>query len=170
MTFIDEFSHYATIYFMKSKKDSFSNFQKYVVKAENETQEKLRCVRSNNGGEYTSGVWEKFCEEKGIEHSMGPPHSPQLNGVAERFNRTLLDRILPNLFKANLPVRFWVEAARHAVQAINLSPSRTLSKDSCPKGVWRSKEVSYSGLKSFRCKAWRLLTGLQRKDKLSEKA
>ena len=92
----------------------------YVAMAEKEASETLCCVRSDNGGEYTSGVWEKFCEERGIQHSMGPPHSPQLNGVAEQFNRSLLDKILPNLFKARLPVRFWADAARHAVQAINL--------------------------------------------------
>lgn len=89
MTFIDEHSHYSTIYFMKSKKDTFSNFQRYVAMAEKETCENFWCVRSDNGGEYTSGAWERFCEEKGIQHSMGPPHSPQLNGVAERFNHNL---------------------------------------------------------------------------------
>lgn len=54
--------------------------------AEKETSKVLQCVRSDNGGEYTSGLWEKFCEEQGIKHSMGPPHFPQLNGVAEKFN------------------------------------------------------------------------------------
>lgn len=69
-------------------------------------------------------------------------------------------------------MRFWTDAARHAVQAINLSPSRTLRKNYCPKGVWRGTGVSYSDLKLFgvRHGDWRLLTGPQQKHKLSAKA
>lgn len=169
MTFIDEHSHYATLYFMKSK-DAFENLKRYVMMAERETCETVACIRSDNGGEYMSAVWDSFCQERGIKHSMGPPHSPQLNGVAERFNCTLLDRILPNLFKSNLPVRFWTDAARHAVQSINLSPSRALSRNECPKGLWKDQKLLYTGLKSFGCKTWGRLTGPQPQDKLSEKA
>lgn len=54
MTFIDEQSHYATLYFMKSKQTAFENLERYVAMAEKETGEKVRCIRSDNGGEYTS--------------------------------------------------------------------------------------------------------------------
>lgn len=170
MSFIDEYSHYSTIYFLKSKSSVFEHFKKFVAMSEKETGCKLKCIRSDNGGEYATHAWDAWCDERGIKHSMGPPYSPQLNGIAERFNRTLLDRVLPSLFQSKLPVKFWSDAARHAIRAINLSPSRTLPKDSCPKMLWRRGKVSYSHLKSFGCKAWRMLTGPQRSNKLSEKA
>lgn len=59
---------------------------------------------------------------------MGPAHSPQLNGVAERFKRTLLDRVLPNLFKARLPVRFWTDAARHQPLSFLINLERDMSE------------------------------------------
>ena len=34
-----------------------------------------------------------FLKEKGIQHEMTTPDTPQHNGVAERTNRTLLDRV-----------------------------------------------------------------------------
>lgn len=139
MSFIDEYSHYSTIYFLKLKSSALESFKKYVSMSEKETGEKLKCIRSDNGGEYTSQSWIYFCEMKGINHSMGPAHSPQLNGVAERFNQTLLDRVLPNLFKARLPVRFWSDAARHAIQPINLSPSKSIPQGTCPKEMWRRR-------------------------------
>lgn len=77
----------------------------------------------DNGGEYTSTTWDDYCKQAGISHPKGPPHSPQLNGKAERFNRTILDKILPSLFHAGLPVRFWEAGARHTVSSYNLTPT-----------------------------------------------
>lgn len=148
----------------------FNIFKHYVIIAEKETGSKLRCLQSDNSGDYTNRAWNTYCEENGISHSMGPPHSPQLNGVADQCNRTLLDRVLPNLFKVKLPVRFWSDAARHAIQAIDLSQSQALPSESCPKVLWTHQKVSHSSLESFGCKAWRILTGPQRVSKLTEKA
>lgn len=112
MTFVDEFSHYAVIYFIRNKIQAFSCFKHSVNHAERETERKVKKIRSHNALEYTSSEWEDYCSNYGIAHSMGPPHSPQLNGIVDRYNRTLLDRILPNLFHANLPVSFWEASSR----------------------------------------------------------
>ena len=120
MLFIDEHSHYGVPYFLKSKSQAFSAFKHYVAYAEHETARKLKVIRSENGGEYTSHEWLSYCQENGIKHSMGPPHSPQLNGVAERYNRTILDRILPSLLHASIPIKFWEDAAHHALSSLNL--------------------------------------------------
>lgn len=73
---------------------------------------------------------------------MGPPHTPQLNGVAERFNRAILDRKLPSLFKANLPLRFWEDAACHAVFAIVMSLSRYKIRNASLRELWDFLQVS----------------------------
>lgn len=56
---------------------------------------------------------------------MGPPHTPQLNGVAERYNRTLLDRLKPSLKHSALHQEFWSHALEYAVWTTNRSPTRT---------------------------------------------
>ena len=171
MTFVDEATHFAMIYFLKTKDQALECFKRYVKRAERDTGETLKCIRTDNGGEYTSASWEKFCLDQGIHHSMGPPYSPQLNGVAERYNRTLLNKILPNRFKSGLPVRFWEDATRHAVLSTNLSPSRSIPSNSSPSGLWKKLDVvKYTRLRAFGCKAWRMLTGPQRHDKLSPKS
>ena len=48
-------------------------------------------VRSDNGTEYTSEKFNKFCEKEGIEHQLTAPYTPQQNGVIERKNRTLME-------------------------------------------------------------------------------
>lgn len=106
----------------------------------------------------------------GITHSMGPPHSPQLNGKAERFNRTILDRILPTLFHSKLPVRFWEDAARNSLTGLNSSPSRTNPGSASPISLWEDKSPSYSRLRTFGCKSWRMVTGPTRGGKLASKS
>lgn len=98
MKFVDKDSHYGVIYFLKSKSQAFSAFKNYIAYAECETTRNLKIIQSNNGGEYTSQEWNDYCLQSGIVHSLGPPHSPQLYGIPERFSRTLLDKILPSLF------------------------------------------------------------------------
>ncbi|PLW22660.1 hypothetical protein PCANC_26274, partial [Puccinia coronata f. sp. avenae] len=46
-------------------------------------------LRSDNCGEYLSNEITKYLADSGITHEPGPPHSPELNGVAERMNRTI---------------------------------------------------------------------------------
>ena len=58
---------------------------------ENHHQSKISTIRTDNGGEYFSGEWIKFCNTHGIRHEHTVPYNPQQNGVAERKNRTLLD-------------------------------------------------------------------------------
>ena len=53
------------------------------------TGRKLKVLRSDNGGEYTSEEFSKFLKSEGISHELTVPKSPEQNGVAERLNRTL---------------------------------------------------------------------------------
>ena len=59
---------------------------------ENETGKKLKCLRSDNGGEYCSHEFEDYCSTNGIRRQKTVPRTPQENGVAERMNRTIMER------------------------------------------------------------------------------
>lgn len=106
MTSLDEHTHFVIIYSLQSKDQALSVFKPYVAYAESETKSKLKSILTDNAGEYTSQEWLDYCSVTGIKHSKGSPHSSQLNGVAERYNRTLLTKMLPSLFHANQPARF----------------------------------------------------------------
>ncbi|RVW91617.1 Retrovirus-related Pol polyprotein from transposon TNT 1-94 [Vitis vinifera] len=51
----------------------------------------MQVIRSDNGTEYTSEKFNKFCEDAGIEHQMIAPYTPQQNGVVKRKNRTIME-------------------------------------------------------------------------------
>ncbi|PKI56506.1 hypothetical protein CRG98_023144 [Punica granatum] len=97
-------------------------------KVERETDMKLKCVRADNSGEYR-GPFENYCRTHGIKLEKTVPKTPQQNGLAERMNRTIVERVRCMLFQAKLSKSFWGEAMRIAVDLINLTPSVALDGD-----------------------------------------
>jgi transposase InsO family protein len=61
VSFIDEFSQKSWICFMKTKGHVFQRFQEFKDLVENQTGRKIRVLRSDNGGEYTSNEFSEFC-------------------------------------------------------------------------------------------------------------
>ncbi|RVW96525.1 Retrovirus-related Pol polyprotein from transposon TNT 1-94 [Vitis vinifera] len=73
---------------------------------ETETGLKVKCLRSDNGGEYIDGGFSEYCAAQGIRMEKTIPGTPQQNGVAERMNRTLNERArIPMEFR--LPEEVW---------------------------------------------------------------
>jgi transposase InsO family protein len=128
----------------------YSSNSKSQVKRE--TENKIKCLRTYNGGEYI-GPFDAYCKELGIRHQFTPPRTPQLNGLAERMNMTIVERVRCLLSSSKLQKHYWGEALLDAVYLINVSPSYPLQGD-IPNMVFYGKEVSYDHLKVFGCKAF----------------
>jgi transposase InsO family protein len=62
---------------------------------ENQIGRRMKVLKLDNGGEYTSNYLKDFCKEAGIKEELTVSYNPQHNGVAERKNRSSL--VLPRL-------------------------------------------------------------------------
>ncbi|KAI3509833.1 hypothetical protein L1887_25356 [Cichorium endivia] len=124
LTFIDDYSRYVWVFFMKEKSDTFSKFKEFKITVEGEVGMKIRCLRSDNGGEYTSEEFKQYLKECGIRHQYTCANTPQQNGVAERKNRHLAEICRSMLHAKNVPGRFWAEAMRTAAHVINKLPNQ----------------------------------------------
>ncbi|KAL4020423.1 hypothetical protein IC575_019199 [Cucumis melo] len=82
------------------------------LKVENESGCKIQMVRSDNGKEYVSAEFDKFCEDSGIKHQLTAPYTPQQNGVSERRNRYIMEMTRCMLHEKSLPKKFWASANR----------------------------------------------------------
>ncbi|KAL2634609.1 hypothetical protein R1flu_006088 [Riccia fluitans] len=69
----------------------------------------MRCLRSDNGGEYILGEFEMYCEQEDITRHFTTFYTLGQNGVVERLNRTLLERARSMLSHSGLPPKFWAE-------------------------------------------------------------
>jgi transposase InsO family protein len=85
MTLIDDVTKYCYVFLLKTKDKALECFKTYKDEVENQL-EKIKCVRSDRGGEYFSNEFDLFYSENGIIHERTPPYSPQSNGFAERKN------------------------------------------------------------------------------------
>ncbi|RVX15044.1 Retrovirus-related Pol polyprotein from transposon TNT 1-94 [Vitis vinifera] len=150
ITFIDDSSRKVWVYFLKNKSDVFVTFKKWKAMVETETGLKVKCLRSDNGGEYIDGGFSEYCAAQGIRMEKTIPGTPQQNGVAERMNRTLNERARSMRLHAGLPKTFWADAVSTAAYLINRGPSVPM-EFRLPEEVWSGKEVKFSHLKVFGC-------------------
>jgi transposase InsO family protein len=117
LTFIDDASRKVWVYFLRTKDQIFNYFQEFHVMVERETDKKLKCLRSDKY------LFKAYCAKYGIRHKKTIPGTPQHNGVAERMNHTIVEKVRCMLKMAKLPKHFWGEAVRTACYLINRSPS-----------------------------------------------
>ena len=103
--FIDDYSRKIWVYHLKSKDQVLDVFKQFQALFERQMRKKLKCIRTDNGGEYI-GPFDNYCKSQGICHQKTPPKTPQLNGSAERMNRTLVERVRCVLSEAKLPNSF----------------------------------------------------------------
>jgi len=67
--------------------------------------------------------FEELCKKCGIARHNTTPYTPQQNGVVERMNKTLMERVRSMLSGAGLGQEFWAEVVDIACYLINRSPS-----------------------------------------------
>ncbi|KAE8682936.1 ABC transporter G family member 13 [Hibiscus syriacus] len=113
------------------------------------TGRKIKCLRTDNGGEYKSDQFFDVCHEYVIVRHFTVRNTPQQNGVAERMNRTLLEKVRCILSNAGLGKVFWAEAVTYAGNLINRLPSSAIGGKT-PLEVWSGKPATdYDSLHVF---------------------
>ena len=135
---------------MKHKSDVFATFKKWKAEVENQTDLKVKCLRSDNGGEYDKLEFKAFCAAEGIKLMRTVPSKARHNGIAERMNITLNERARSIRIHGELPKTFWVDAVSTTAYLINKGSSVPLGFK-IPEEVWTGKELKYSHLRTFGC-------------------
>jgi transposase InsO family protein len=110
VTFIDDKTRMTFTYPMKSKDETYQKFKFFKTLVENQTEKKIKILRSDNGGEYTSHEFDSYLKEHGIKHQKSAPYVPEQNGIAERANRTIVERARCMLHEQNVDLGLWAEA------------------------------------------------------------
>ena len=148
VSFVDDYSRKVWVYFLRHKSETFAKFKLWKAEVENQTGRKIKCLRSDNGTEYTDSKFQEFCEQHGIKRHFTVCKTPQQNGVVERMNRTIAERARCLRLNAGLAKKFWADAVSMACFLINRSPSIPLD-GKVAEEVWTGDVVDYSGLRVF---------------------
>ncbi|KAL1536649.1 Retrovirus-related Pol polyprotein from transposon TNT 1-94 [Salvia divinorum] len=129
LSIIDDYSRRVWVYILKDKAQAFEKFKIWCVEVEVEKGKSLKCLRTDNGLEFLSLEFQKFCSDKGIKRHRTVPNNPQQNGTAERMNRTLMERVRCMMLGSGVPKKFWREAVTTAATLINKCPSSAIDFD-----------------------------------------
>jgi len=148
---VDDYSRYMWVEMLKTKDQALECFKKIKLRAEVESDNKLKELRTDRGGEFNSHLFSVFCTEEGIKHYTTTPYTQQ-NGVVERRNQTVVEMARCMLKSMNVPAKFWGEAVLTAVYVLNRSPTKSL-QGKTPFEAWHHRKPHVGHLRTFGCVA-----------------
>jgi hypothetical protein len=150
---IDDMSRYMWLTLLRSKADAPAAIMTFQAKVERETGKKLKVLRTDNGGEFTSVQFGDYCAGEGIQRHFSVPGTPQQNGVVEQQNQMAMGTARSILRARNMPEHFWGEAVHTAVFLLNRAPTSALD-GMTPFESWHAKKPPVHFLKVFGCVAY----------------
>ena len=116
--FKDDYSRFRRIFFLKEKSQVCDALEQFLNEAE-ANGHRIQKLRSDGGGEFVGKRVAKLLADRGIAAYVAPPYSPEINGVAERENRTLVEAARSMLCASRLPRTLWAEACSTAAYILN---------------------------------------------------
>jgi hypothetical protein len=117
------------------------------------SEKKIKILRLDNGGEYTSKEFVSFCRDVGIKRELTTPYNPQQNVIAERKNRTIMEAVKTMIHDQDLPMHLWAEAARTTVYVQNRLSHSALGFKT-PEEMFFGKKPKVSHFKIFGCQVF----------------
>ncbi|GBN35763.1 Retrovirus-related Pol polyprotein from transposon TNT 1-94 [Araneus ventricosus] len=150
-TIVDDFSRKVTVFPIRNKFDAFQTFIRFQKRAKRFLNRKVISVRTDGGLEFCNQEFEEFLYKLGICHEKTNLYSPEMNGVAERFNLTALDGVKALLKSSGMSQKFWAEA----LLCFTYTWNRVCHKNKkTPFELYSGRKPSVSHLKKFGCVAY----------------
>ena len=149
---VDYKSKYKVFVPVKSKGEATDVVMNVINRWETQLGSKANVMRREGGKEYTGTKFDKWRSDKGIVVQTTTRYTPEQNGVAERYNRTLGERVTAVLADSNLPRKWWGEAALAVTYVANRTPSRGETKT--PHELFFGKKPDVGHLRAFGCRVW----------------
>jgi len=155
MVFVDDFTHFMTVKFLTAKSEAHDALEAYVAEMERQTGARIKVLRSDRGGEFTSDAIALMLRKAGIRHQLTAPYTPQQNGVAERAVRTLTEKARCMLKHARLPDDLWAEAVFQAAVITNVSTMDCLRNGKItPQELMWERKPTAANFHVFGCEAF----------------
>ncbi|MBW0549240.1 hypothetical protein O181_088955 [Austropuccinia psidii MF-1] len=120
---INQHTSYKITCFFKNKSDPYEEFVKQQKLIENTHQKKIKKLVTDGGGDFINQPFKELAEQHGFTHIVASPYTPENNGIAERENRTILDKAQCLLLSSCLPKQYWSEAINTATYLTNILPT-----------------------------------------------
>jgi hypothetical protein len=149
-------THLKHIYLLKNNTDAGGVLRDFIVNFEREHDCLVKSVQADKAAEFTGGDFNSCLREQSIKFNSSAPYSPELNGLAENFNKVLFARVRCLLDHSGMDKVLWGEATHQSVHILNITPSRSLGKIT-PHEAAYGVVPDISKLRVFVCVAFAML-------------
>jgi transposase InsO family protein len=136
------------VFFLKNKSEAFENFKIYKEMVKNEMDSRIKCLRLDNGGEFTSNEFMDYCSNHGIKRKFSIARTPQQNGVVERNNMTVQEMARTMIMDSNLTDTFWTQAV-HTTVHIQNRVMLINNTDKTPYDLWKGIPTNVKHFRFF---------------------
>ena len=150
LLFTDDHSNFKLVRFLTAKSQALDAWKQVHSEVETLTGNKVKSIKTDNGGEFVNTLWKEYCQQHRIRHDLSAPYSHQQNGVAERANRSILDAARSMLHAHGLARVLWAEAINTAVYVRNRTASRVIN-NMTPFELFMKQRPDVSNLRTFGC-------------------
>jgi hypothetical protein len=152
--FVDDCSRFKVIYLMRYKSDALEKLKEYKAVAEAHSGYKLKALRGDNDGVFTSVAFRAYCRDNSIHQEYTVPYNPQQNGVAERSWRSIFNMVRAMIAEAALPYSFWGRAALTAAFVQNRILHAANRDNKTPFELFYGRKPNVSNLRIFGSKVY----------------
>ena len=125
VSFIDDYTRSTWVYPIIAKSEAIDALKELYNKLYTNLELKIARIRADNAKEYQSTKWTDFTKEKGIINEYTSPYSPEQNGIAERYNRTIIEHARATIIAKSIPIELWpyiIEATCYILNRVYHKP------------------------------------------------
>ena len=124
--FTDQHRKWKGVFLIREKVDAINTLKQFAQTVVIPRGLRIARLRTDRGGAYTAGYFEKYCLDTGIIHEFPATNTPQQNGVSERDGRTIANIARCLLKDAGFPKDLWGEMFFTATYLSNRMPHSAL--------------------------------------------
>ena len=149
LTVIDDHTRFSKVYFLKKKSQAAPTLIAFIKHVQTQYNKTVKCLKTDNGGEYIGNDLKDFLIEHGIEHEFSPPYLHESNGTAERYNQTLCTIARAGMLSLPDHPYLWIEAIAYAAYTKNRLPHAALDGDTPYARINNGVKPTISHLRPF---------------------
>ena len=158
VTFVDDSTQLTHLHLLTKKSDAPNAYKDFEAWCDTQMGKPVKVLHSDCGGEFMRKEFVLYLKSKGTEQKLTVHNMPQENGVAERQNRTIVERIRALLHASGLPRTLWGEAARHVVWLMNRTSTKAVDGKTPFEAAFR-KKPNFSNVREWGEKVWVRIEG-----------
>ena len=152
LVIVDDYCNYLKTFPLPNKQRSSKILKEYIISLETQYGYRIKCVLSDNGGEFKNTFLDSFYKQRGIRQELTTPHNPHQRGKVERHVGIIKNTLRALLNAKNVANYFWDKAAIYSTEIWNVLPRNKGGK--CPKIIFENKNPRYDKFRIFGAKGY----------------